>query len=116
VPREQIGQRLVEHFLRRWETDDSLLALLRAAVTNDVAAERMREIFAAQVAGLTVRLIDDPAQAAARAGLISSQILGLALCRYALRLPPVAAMPVDEVVGWLGPTVQRYLFGATFRH
>jgi len=36
-------------------------------------------------------------------------MLGLALCRYVLRLPPVVAMPRDELVSWLGPTVQRYL-------
>jgi hypothetical protein len=33
------------------------------------------------------------------------------LCRYVLRLPPVAAMRPADIVGWLGPTVQRYLFG-----
>jgi AcrR family transcriptional regulator len=115
VPREEIGERLVAHFVQRWEGDESLLALLRAAVTNDIAAERMRDIFAAQVGMLTARLVDDPAQAAQRAGLISSQILGLALCRYALRLPPVVALSSDQVVGWLGPTVQRYLFGPDLR-
>ena len=44
-----------------------------------------------------------------RAGLVATQVLGLALCRYVLRLPPVVAMSRDEVVAWLGPTVQRYL-------
>jgi AcrR family transcriptional regulator len=115
IAREEIGPRLVEHFVQRWDGDESLLALLRAAVTNDVAAERMREIFAAQVGSLTARLVDDPTQAARRAGLISSQILGFALCRYALRLPPVVALSPEEVVGWLGPTVQRYLFGTDLR-
>jgi len=110
VARERIGSHLVEHFVLRWEGDESLLALLRAAVTHEVAAERMREIFARQVASLVTRLVDDPAEAPRRAGLISSQILGLALCRYALRLPPVAELSPAEVVAWLGPTVQRYLF------
>jgi Tetracyclin repressor-like, C-terminal domain len=40
---------------------------------------------------------------------VASQILGLALCRCVLSLPPVAALSPDEVVGWLAPTVQRYL-------
>jgi hypothetical protein len=34
------------------------------------------------------------------------------MCRYVLRLPPVVAMSREEVVEWLGPTVQRYLEGA----
>ena len=37
------------------------------------------------------------------------QMLGLALCRYVLRLPPVVGMTHDEVVSWVGPTIQRYL-------
>jgi hypothetical protein len=48
-------------------------------------------------------------EAAKRAGLIATQILGMALCRFVLRLPPVAGMSRDEVVEWLGPTIQRYL-------
>jgi Tetracyclin repressor-like, C-terminal domain len=51
----------------------------------------------------------NPVEPQRRAGLIASQVLGLALCRYVLRLPPVVGMSHDEIVGWLGPTVQRYL-------
>ena len=47
--------------------------------------------------------------AAQRAGLIATQILGLALCRFVLALPPVVAMSRDDIVSWLGPTIQRYL-------
>jgi hypothetical protein len=31
------------------------------------------------------------------------------LCRFVLRLPPVVEMTTDEVVEWVGPTIQRYL-------
>jgi hypothetical protein len=41
--------------------------------------------------------------------------MGFALCRYVLRLPPVIAMSRPEIVKWLAPTVQRYLFGARER-
>ena len=50
--------------------------------------------------------------AVVRAGLLATQVLGLALTRYVLRLPPVAAMDRDTIVAWLGPTLQRYLAGA----
>jgi hypothetical protein len=33
----------------------------------------------------------------------------MALSRYVLRLPPVVDMTHEEIVGWLGPTIQRYL-------
>ena len=44
--RDEIGAALVQHFLDRWEGDETLMALLRAGVTNEAAAERMRQIFA----------------------------------------------------------------------
>ena len=113
VPREAVGAALVEHFLDRWEGDETLMALLRTAVTNEAAAERMRAIFATQMAPLIARLCAEPrAAAAARSGLIASQILGLALCRYVLKLPPVVGLKRPEIVRRVGATVQAYLFDA----
>jgi AcrR family transcriptional regulator len=113
LPRHQIGAALVAHFLDRWEDDETLMALLRAAVTNDTAATRMQGIFATQLAPLIARLCGEPrAAAAARAGLVATQILGLALCRYVLRLPPVVGLKRAELVRRIGATVQSYLFEA----
>jgi AcrR family transcriptional regulator len=109
VPREAVGRTLVTHFLDRWEDDEGMMILLRTGVTNEGAAERMRDIFAAQLGPVAARLSADPAQAPVRAGLTATQVLGMALCRYVLRLPPVVAMSREEIVDWLGPTVQRYL-------
>jgi AcrR family transcriptional regulator len=111
-PRNAIGAALVEHFLTRWESDDTLVALLRASMTNEVAAARMRAIFGAQVAPIVGALSGDPARAATRVALVSSQVLGFALCRYVLRVPPLVHLSRAEAVAWLGPTVQRYLTGA----
>ena len=109
VDREQLGARLVSHFLDRWEHDEALVVLLRSSTTNAEAAQRMRNIFRAQLRPVIARF--KPTDAPCRAGLIATQVLGMALCRFVLRLPPVVAMSRDEVVAWLGPTVQRYLEG-----
>ena len=103
----QLGARLVEHFVNRWERDEALIVLLRSGATNDAAAQRMREIFSAQLLPVIAKV--NPVEPQRRAGLIATQVLGLALCRYVLRLPPVVGLSHDEIVGWLGPTVQRYL-------
>ncbi len=113
VPREELGRRLAAHVIDRWDGDETLMALLRAAVTNPAAAERMREIFAAQL-GPAVHAIA-PDDAPARAGLVATQVLGVALTRYVLRLPPVTAMDRDTFVAWVGPTLQRYLTGSPER-
>jgi AcrR family transcriptional regulator len=112
LPRSDVGAALVAHFLDRWEGDETLTALLRAAVTHEAAAARMQAIFATQVAPQVARLAGGPrAAVAARAGLIASQILGLALCRYVLKLPPVVGLKRAEIVRRVGATVQAYLFG-----
>lgn len=109
VPPDRLGETLTRHFLRRWEADGTLVALLRAAHSNPGAADRMRGIFADQLAAAVARSGVDRETAARRAGLVASQILGLALTRYVIRLPPVVDLDADELAGWVGPTIQRYL-------
>ncbi|WP_067462782.1 TetR/AcrR family transcriptional regulator [Actinomadura macra] len=114
VPPERAGETIVRHFIERWEgdlADEVLIVLFRSAITNEAAAGRLREIFGAQVAGALAAGVDDPSELPARAGLVSTQLLGVALCRYILRLPPVVAMDVDTLVASLSPTLQRYLTG-----
>ena len=111
VPRAELGRTLIAHFLERWEGDDTLKALLRAAVTNKAALARVRSIFATQLAPTMATVCRHPESALTRAGLVASQAMGLALTRYLLRLPPVVAMNRAEIIRWLGPTLQRYLTG-----
>jgi AcrR family transcriptional regulator len=105
----EVGTALVRHFLDRWESDDTFVALLRAGATNNAARERMHAVFADQVLPMVAAVAPD--RPAERAALLGSQVLGLAMARYVLRLPPVVAMSAEEVVGWLGPAVQGYLTG-----
>ncbi|ELS53270.1 TetR/AcrR family transcriptional regulator [Streptomyces viridochromogenes] len=109
LPRDEVGPGLVRHFLGLWEKNEVLTALLRVGATNEAGAERMQGIFADQLLPICRRVCPDPEQAPARAALVSSQVLGLALTRYVLRFPPAVALAPEEVVAWLGPTVQRYL-------
>lgn len=109
VPDSDIGAALVGYAIHRWESDETLPALLRAAVTNEAAAEKMRTIFSGQIVPMIMGRGVDPSEVATRAGLVGTQMLGVALCRYVLRVPPVVAMTSAELIAWIGPTVQRYL-------
>jgi AcrR family transcriptional regulator len=108
TPDDQIGARLAAHYLDRWEADQALRILLRTAVTDQAVAERMKEIFAAQLVPVIAR-VADAETAVVRAGMVATQVLGMALCRYLLVLPPVAALSREEVLAWIGPTIQRYV-------
>ncbi|MER7149469.1 TetR family transcriptional regulator [Streptomyces lydicus] len=109
VPHDELGARLVRHFLERWESDETLTGMMRVGVTNDAGAQRMRKVFAEQIEPVLSAVCPVPEEAELRSGLIASQVLGMALCRYVLHIPPAVALSHDEVVAWLAPTIQRYL-------
>lgn len=109
----RIGETLVEHFLEQWEGEQAgggLPVLLRSAASNDEAAGRLQDIFRAQVFPAIARA-GPPQSAGIRAGLVATQLLGLALARYVLRLPPVVEMPRAVIIKAIGETVQRYATG-----
>ncbi|MGI5198013.1 TetR family transcriptional regulator [Streptomyces sp. CA-288835] len=109
VPKEEAGRMFAQHFLDMWERNEVLTALLRVGVSNEAGAERMQNIFKEQLLPVVMRVCPDPEQAPARAALCASQVLGMALTRYVLKFPPAAALHREEILAWLGPTLQRYL-------
>jgi AcrR family transcriptional regulator len=110
IERSQIGETLIRRFLELGEGFTGMTVLLRSAASNEYAASRVRELFAAQVLPAFAR-IGSRANAGKRAGLVASQLFGLALCRYILKIPPVAEMPPEDIVKHVGPTIQRYASG-----
>ncbi|AYF79488.1 TetR/AcrR family transcriptional regulator [Nocardia yunnanensis] len=108
---DSLGALIARRFLELWEqqpTSDILLTLIRSSLTDEMVVERTQRIFAQQLMPAVLRF-GDPSDAPHRAGLIAAQILGLALCRYVLRLPPVVALTHEQIVADVGPTIQRYL-------
>jgi Tetracyclin repressor-like, C-terminal domain len=53
----------------------------------------------------------EPDDAALRASLVASQIVGLGLTRFVLEIEPIASASVDDLAVAIGPTIQRYLTG-----
>src|SRR5215218_9548548 len=110
---DQVGQRLVEAFLSIWDhaADQSpLLALIRSAVADEQAAALLREFITEEVLGPIARRVGSP-DARLRATLAGSQLIGLAVARYIIRVEPLASAPSAELAAAVGPTLQRYLTG-----
>jgi hypothetical protein len=49
------------------------------------------------------------ADAELRVELVASHLAGLAFARYQLKMEPLASTTAEDLVDWLGPTLQRYL-------
>jgi AcrR family transcriptional regulator len=111
LPRDEVARTLATHFVTMWGTDQGgpLSILLRSAVTHDEAAERLRAVFSDQVVTMVRRLLGEGPDTDVRAGLLSTQLLGIALTRYVLRLPPVVGMDDEEVVAITTEFVDRIL-------
>jgi AcrR family transcriptional regulator len=115
VPSHELGAVVARHFVELWESDwgqGTLLILIRSAASHPEAADRVRAVFTEQVIPLVRKATGDRADADVRAGLLSTHLLGTALCRYILRLPPVVTMDADALVAAMAPVLQHCLTGS----
>jgi AcrR family transcriptional regulator len=111
---DMLGAAVVRMALHVWDGPGRHggLALLRSAVGNEWTAKLLREFLVAKVLRRVVGSLGfDPDERAARASLVASQIIGMVMVRYVLRLEPLASASPDQIVAAIGPTVQRYLTG-----
>ncbi|SDZ08672.1 transcriptional regulator, TetR family [Micromonospora pattaloongensis] len=109
---DAVGERLVGAFLGIWDSPagTAAVALLRSAVSNDWTARLLREFMLTQVMRPMVKAAElDPAEAALRVPLVASQLVGLAMVRYIIKVEPFASAPTGALVAAVGPTIQRYL-------
>ncbi|HEY8466576.1 MAG TPA: TetR family transcriptional regulator [Solirubrobacterales bacterium] len=111
--RTGLGERLARFILTTLERDDArqrMVGLVRAAASEPTAAERLRELIGGEVmSALAENLgVED---APVRANLAGSQVVGLIMARYIVRVEPLASMPAEDVIAAIAPTLQRYLTG-----
>ncbi|MFR9777820.1 TetR family transcriptional regulator [Micromonospora sp. MS34] len=109
-----VGERLVRTFLSVWDSPvgTAAVALFRSAVSNEWTARLLREFLATQVLRRVLDQLDvDPAELPLRGALVGTQMAGLAMMRYVIRLEPVASADRETLVAAIGPTIQRYLTG-----
>ena len=107
-----IGTRMVRTYLRIWEAPDtaaSMRAMLQSATSNSDAHDAFRGFMQNYVLTAVSGVLGGGEQARLRAMLAASQLVGTALLRYVMQVPPLATLSVDEVVRLIAPTVTRYL-------
>jgi len=113
-PREEVGERMVRLVLSVWDSPagTAAVALLRSAMSNERLARLMREFVISQVLRRAIAELGiQGEEGALRSALVATQIAGLAVVRYVLKVEPVASADPETLVRAIGPTVQRYLTG-----
>jgi AcrR family transcriptional regulator len=112
--RDGVGERLVRMFLTVWDSPagTSAAALLRSAFSHEWSARMLREFLTATILRRIVTSLDlDPKEAQLRTALAASQMVGMAMARYIIKIEPMASAPRETLVATVGPTIQRYLTG-----
>lgn len=105
-----LGTRMALFFLEVWDSPAGARAhaLLRSVVASETAASLLRDFATREILGrLAEKLeLDHPDL---RASMVASQLVGVAILRYVVKVEPLASARPAELAEWIGPTLQRYL-------
>ena len=104
-----LGERLVRFFIDVWDSPAGARAhaLVRSIVASDEAASLLRDFVRREVLARVAESLAVP-DPQLRAGLAASQLVGVAILRYIVKVEPIVSATPDELAAWLGPTLQRY--------
>ena len=113
TPVPELGAALVRLMLGAWANDEIgpvLRSVLQTAAHEQSTREKLRRVVEGQLMGVSGLGVDEQDRQK-RSGLVSSQIMGLAMMRYIWAIEPLASMEEDELVAAVAPNVQRYIDG-----
>lgn len=111
-PPEELAGRILRRFVGVWDDagGGQFAALMRSVAGNEIAVTMLRDFIKdALFDRLLVELGSD--QPDLRVALCATQIAGLGMARYVLRLEPLASADEDTIVTAIAPNLQRYLTG-----
>jgi AcrR family transcriptional regulator len=107
-----IGTRMVRTYLNIWETPEtaaSMRTMLQSATSNSDAHDAFRDFMQSYVLTAVSGVLGGGDQARLRSLLAASSLVGTAMLRYVMEVPPLATLPAGDVVKLIAPTVTRYL-------
>src|SRR5256712_2286536 len=104
-----LGIRLARFFFEIWDSPSGARAhaLVRSMVTSKSAAALVRDFVSREVLARVAQALELD-QPQVRASLAASQLIGLAMLRYVVKVEPLASAPPAKLAAWIGPTLQRY--------
>lgn len=109
---EGAGGRLMHAFVAIWDGphQDKLLAVVRTSLSKPAMSFVLRQLFEHRIVKTVENILGDQVDhIPTRASFIASQVFGLVVARYILKLEPLASLSEDELAETIGPTIDRYL-------
>ncbi|MCV7348849.1 TetR/AcrR family transcriptional regulator [Mycobacterium parmense] len=113
VPIEELGHRIPSTLLPLWDSEigAAFIATLRSVLAGTEV--NLFSTFIKDVIGVEVgsRVDNPPGSGILRVQFVASQLMGVVLARYILKLEPFASLPAEEIARTIAPSLQRYLTG-----
>ncbi|CDO88523.1 TetR family transcriptional regulator [Mycobacterium triplex] len=113
TPVEELGLRLPSLLLPIWDSElgAGLIATLRSLISGaevSLARSFLQEVIVAEVGP---RIDNPPGTGAIRVQFVASQLMGVVMARYIVKLEPFASLPAEQIAATIAPNLQRYLTG-----
>ena len=113
VPVEQLGHKLPSMLLPLWDSEigAGFIAELRSILAgSDVNLFRsfIQDVIAVEVG---TRVDDPPGSGIIRVQFVASQLVGVVMARYIVKIEPFASLPAEQIAQTIAPNLQRYLTG-----
>jgi AcrR family transcriptional regulator len=113
APVEELGLKLATVLLSLWDSElgQGLIATLRSLISGSevsLARSFLQEVVTAEIGA---RVDNPPGTGKLRAQFVASQLMGVVMARYILKLEPFASLPAQQIAQTIAPNLQRYLTG-----
>ena len=108
---QDLAEQLVRRYLfvlDREESRDVVMGLIRSAVSNEHAANMLRDLLFQELFTSLEPVINAP-DAELRASLIVAQLVGIAVLRYVVRAERIVRVTDGEIVELVRPAIEQYL-------
>jgi AcrR family transcriptional regulator len=113
APVEQLGSKLASVLLALWDSElgAGLIATIRSLISGaDVSLARsyLQDVVAVD---LGARVDTPPGTGKIRTQFVASQLMGVVMARYVVKVEPFASLPAEQIAQTIAPNLQRYLTG-----
>ncbi|SON63460.1 HTH-type transcriptional repressor [Mycobacterium simulans] len=113
TPVEELGYKLPSLLLPLWDSElgAGLIATLRSLISGSevsLARSFLQEVISVEVGS---RVDTPPGSGKIRTQFVASQLMGVVMARYIVKIEPFASLPSEQIAQTIAPNLQRYLTG-----
>ena len=113
IPVEELGCKLLSVLLPIWDSElvAGFIATFRSILAGsevNLFRSFIQDVIAVEMGA---RVDNPPGSGTIRIQFVASQLVGVIMARYILRLEPFASLPAEQIAQTIAPNLQRYLTG-----